>query len=62
LRVSWFATSGSFSESVTGEAKPDTVWHLDTHLPAPGATIDVYIVGREERGGTDFAHRAFILR
>jgi hypothetical protein len=62
LRVSWFATGGSFSEANTGEAKPDTIWRADQFLPPTGATIDLYVVGREERGGTDFLHRSFVLR
>jgi hypothetical protein len=62
LNASWYATAGSWSEQVTGEAKPDTVWTADIHLPAAGSRIDVWVVGRDERGGTDFLHRAFVLR
>ncbi len=62
LRASWFATGGSLSEAVTGELKPDTIWRADKHLPATGAVIDLYVVGRDERGGTDFLHRALVLR
>src|SRR5262249_19011087 len=39
LRVSWYATGGSWSEGVTGAAKPDTVWRGDKHLPPSGTTI-----------------------
>jgi hypothetical protein len=62
LNASWYATAGSWSEQVTGEAKPDTVWTADVHLPAAGSRIDVWIVGRDERGGTDLLHRVFVLR
>jgi hypothetical protein len=62
LNVSWYATAGSWSEQITGQAKPDTVWTADIHLPPAGSRIDVWIVGRDERGGTDFLHRAFVLR
>jgi hypothetical protein len=62
LNASWYATAGSWSEQVTGEAKPDTVWTADIHLPAAGSRIDVWVVGRDERGGSDFLHRAFVLR
>jgi hypothetical protein len=62
LRVSWFATGGTFSEPVTGIDKPNTVWKAVDPLPASGSTIDVWVVGRDERGGTDFVHRAFQLR
>jgi len=57
LRVSWFATAGSWTEEVTGLAKPNTVWRADVHFPPAGTTIDVYVVGRDERGGVDFLHR-----
>ena len=57
LRVSWFSTAGTFSEPVTGNDKPDTIWSAIAPLPAPGAAIDLWIVGRDERGGTDFVHR-----
>jgi hypothetical protein len=62
LRVSWFATGGSFSEPVTGLAKPNTVWRADSYLPAAGTAIDVYVVGRDERGGTDWLHRLLVLQ
>jgi hypothetical protein len=62
LRVSWFATGGSFSEDTTGGDKPDTVFKADQHLPPAGSTIDVWIVGRDERGGGGFLHRRLILR
>ncbi|HTN51732.1 MAG TPA: hypothetical protein VML50_04970 [Anaeromyxobacter sp.] len=62
LRVSWFASGGSLSEAVTGGDKPDTVWTADTHLPPAGSIIDLWVVGRDERGGTDFTHRQLVLR
>ena len=62
LRASWFATGGSLSEPVTGEAKPDTVWSADEHLPPSGGTVDLWAVGRDERGGTDFIHRSLVMR
>jgi len=62
LNASWYATAGSWSEQVTGEAKPDTVWTADIHLPPAGSLIDLWVVGRDERGGTDFLHRVFVLR
>lgn len=64
LSVSWFATAGTFADAQTGSDVPDTVWHLDqtsngpsVHLPASGQTIDLWAVGRDERGGTDYLHR-----
>jgi hypothetical protein len=58
LRVSWYATAGSFSEDVTGQARPNTDFRLDTRLPS-GDTIDVWAVGIDERGGSDWAHVTF---
>jgi len=62
LRVSWFATAGSFDNPVTGESKPDTVFTADGVLPPAGSPIDLYVVGRDERGGTDYTHRQLVLR
>ena len=62
LRIAWFATGGTFSEPVTGPEKPDTVFSAVDPVPASGATIDLWIVGRDERGGTDFVHRALTFR
>jgi hypothetical protein len=61
LTFSWYATGGTFSDDVTGEATPDTHLALDKHLPSAGGLIDVWLVGRDERGGTDFLHRALRL-
>jgi hypothetical protein len=57
LSVNWFATAGSLSEDTTGEAKPDTKWRANKHLPAGSGIIDLWIVGQDERGGADFTHR-----
>jgi hypothetical protein len=64
LSVSWFSTAGIFTQASTGADVPDTILHLDQvrreptiHLPESGQPIDLWIVGRDERGGTDFAHR-----
>lgn len=62
LRVSWFATAGSWSEDATGQSQPDTVWRADSHLPAANAPIDIYVVGRDDRGGTDYLHRTLVVR
>jgi len=62
LSASWFATGGSFSEAVTGLPKPDTVWSANQDLPPVGSTIDLWVVGRDNRGGTDWLHRTLVLR
>ncbi|MCU1278175.1 MAG: putative lipoprotein [bacterium] len=56
LTIAWFATSGSFNSDVTGEST-DTVLKLDKNLPPSGSAIDLWLVGRDERGGTDYVHR-----
>jgi hypothetical protein len=64
LRVFWFATAGDFSEDATGGDRPDTVLTLTQRLPSvgpDGAVVDLWVVGREERGGTDFTHRTLRL-
>ena len=62
LSVYWFATGGSFSEDVTSPAKPDTKLRLDERVPASGTTIDLWLIGRDERGGADFLHRTLVVQ
>jgi hypothetical protein len=63
LRVSWFTNIGRFVPDVTGEAgKLDAELRLDKYLVAPPADIDLYIVVRDDRGGTDFTTRKLLLR
>jgi hypothetical protein len=62
LTTSWFCTAGELSFEKTSATQPQTVLHLDQRLPAVGAQIDLYAVGRDERGGTDFAHRTLLLQ
>jgi hypothetical protein len=57
LTLSWFATAGSLSEGSSGVERPDQVLKLDQHLPPGGTAIDLWVVGRDERGGTDYVHR-----
>lgn len=62
VRISWFATAGEFTNDVTGVEQPTTTWKLDKHMPPPGSTIDLWVVARDERGGSDVTHRSFILQ
>jgi hypothetical protein len=62
LTTSWFCTAGDLSVEKTSTTQPVTVLHLDQRLPATGAQIDLYAVGRDGRGGTDFAHRTLLLQ
>lgn len=40
----------------------DAVLTLDNNLPAPGGTIELWVVGRDGRGGSDSLHRTLILQ
>jgi hypothetical protein len=62
LTTSWFCTAGALSFEKTSATQPVTVLHLDQRLPSAGAQIDLYAVARDERGGTDFAHRTLLLQ
>jgi hypothetical protein len=62
LNAAWFATGGSLSEGTTGGEKPDTTWKGDKNLPPAGGPIDLWVVGRDERGGVDFLHRQLVVR
>jgi len=62
LSISWFATGGSFTEDVTSPGEPDTKLRLDERVPPPGSTMDLWIVGRDERGGADFLHRTLVVQ
>jgi hypothetical protein len=62
IRISWYTTAGEFTEDVTGIAKPDTTLKLDKHQPASGSTIDLWVVARDERGGSDILHRTLVFQ
>jgi hypothetical protein len=63
MKVSWFTTIGTVSPEVTGEeGKLDTTLELKKRTPPPPAEIDLYVVVRDDRGGTDFTHRVLHLR
>lgn len=62
LTTSWFCTAGDLTFEKTSATQPVTVLHLDQRLPPAGAQIDLYAVARDERGGTDFAHRTLLLQ
>jgi len=58
LLTSWFSSAGRFSQERTDETQPTTVLALDDLLPAPGATIDLFVVTRDDRGGAAYVHQA----
>jgi hypothetical protein len=62
LTTSWFTTAGELDHKKTSDERPQNVLHLDARLPAAGAIIDLYIVGHDERGGTDYLHRTLQLQ
>lgn len=60
VRFFWYTSEGNINNSVTGEARPDTV--LDTHKYDESSTrrqgvIELWLVAHDERGGSDFLHR-----
>jgi hypothetical protein len=61
LQLFWYATAGDLSDDQTGGDRPDSELTFKVRPPAAGATVDLYVVGRDERGGTDWAHRAVVI-
>jgi hypothetical protein len=61
ITTAWFSSGGEITPSANA-SDPTINLRFDQRLPAPGATIDLYIVARDERGGTDTAHRTFQLQ
>ena len=71
LSVAWFATAGTLLPATSsGVDAPvaDEVFHLDQqrngptiHVPPVGTVIDLWVVARDERGGTDWLHRTLQL-
>ena len=57
LRLSWFATGGSFEHDVTGRGQTDTETFTQNVWTAPTTPGPVYfwMVLRDDRGGVDFA-------
>lgn len=56
LRVSWFATAGTFDADRTGRDETETELFTDNGWTAPTApqTVHFYVVLRDPRGGTAF--------
>ena len=57
MRVSWFATDGSFQHEVTGREEDDSATWTDDVWTAPATpgVVHLWIVLRDSRGGLDFA-------
>lgn len=61
MTAQWFSTAGTFQDETSGSDVFEK-FTLDRHLPPAGSTIDIWIVGHDERGGTTLAHRALLLQ
>jgi len=57
LRVSWFASAGSFPKDTTGrgEDEPDLFARNDWTAPADAGIVHFWVVLRDSRGGIDFS-------
>jgi hypothetical protein len=56
MRVSWYATAGSFEHDITGRSEFDNETFADnTWKPADPGVVHLWIVLHDSRGGTDFA-------
>jgi hypothetical protein len=61
LIVDWFGTAGTFSADQSGP-DIDVTWTADKYLPGAGSVIDLYVVGRDGRGGMDYLHRTLRMQ
>jgi hypothetical protein len=61
LNVTWFSTAGRYRTDSTGDGV-ETALRLDRDLPPRGGTIDLWLIGRDERGGLDVLHRTLQLQ
>jgi hypothetical protein len=64
MRVSWYATGGSFESDRTGRAEDDLATTTDDVWTAPDApaTVHVWRVLRDSRGGVGFSEDALVVR
>ena len=63
LRVSWFATAGSFAHEVTGRDENDPATTTDDvwTAPATAGPVHLWVVLRDSRGGVDFASYELVV-
>jgi len=56
LRVSWFASAGSFTKDTTGrgEEEPELFARNDWTAPQESGAVHFWMVLRDSRGGVDF--------
>ena len=57
MRVSWYATAGSFEHDITGrsESEFETLFAENTWTPGAPGPVHLWVVLHDSRGGTDFA-------
>jgi hypothetical protein len=58
LRVSWYATAGTFTDERTGRAADDPATDSSTQLTAPAGTVYIWAVLRDDRGGVGWTAAA----
>jgi hypothetical protein len=61
LTTQWFATAGTFPDMPVGGTAVQKLT-LDRDLPPSGGTVDLWVVGHDERGGTDMIHYSFVMQ
>ena len=65
VSIAWYSTAGDLGTGVTGVDQPDTELTFKKYTPTPapeGTPVDLWIVARDERGGTDWVHRGLLLK
>ncbi len=64
MRVSWFATGGSFANDRTGRAEDELESFTENAwtAPAEAGTVHLYVVLRDARGGVAFATQPLTVR
>src|SRR5262249_35666796 len=64
LRVSWFATAGTFAHDRTGRGEEEPEPTSENRWTAPKASgpVHLWLVLRDSRGGVDFAAYELVVR
>jgi hypothetical protein len=64
MRVSWFATAGSFAHEVTGRSEDETATTTTDGWTAPSTPgpVHLWVVLRDSRGGIDYASYELVVR
>jgi hypothetical protein len=64
MRVSWFASDGSFEHEITGRGEEETLTTTDDNWTAPTKVgpVHLWVVLRDSRGGIDFASYELVVQ